>query len=91
MVVRVKMVVMGREIEEVSFSGRDVDEDVGVVIRVVAGMVSRDIIGDGITDLELRVVVGLRGGEVVVFLWRDLVVVVGFRRWKWRWISMVKF
>ena len=29
-------------------------------------------------------VADLGGGGVVVFLWRDLVVVVGFRGWKWR-------
>jgi len=73
----------------------DVGEDGGIVVGVVTGMIAEmivgDVIGDGMADLELRVVAGLGGGEVVVFLWRALVVVVGFRGWKWRWISMMEF
>ena len=57
----------------------DVVEDGEVFVGIVAGM----IVGVEGASPRLRVVVGL-GGGVVVFLWRDLVVVVGFRRWKWR-------
>ena len=54
-------------------------------------MLVRDVPGDGMAGLELRVVDSLGGGEAVVFFWRNLEVVVGFRRWKWIWISMVEF
>ena len=54
-------------------------------------IVTGNVTGDGMDGLELRVVADLGGGEVVVFLWRALVVVVGFRGWKWRWISMMEF
>ena len=44
-------------------------------------VVTRDVVREGMVGLELKVVAGLGGGGVVVFLWRDMVVVVvGFRR-----------
>ena len=76
------MVVMESELEEVVVmevcggGGVDIVEDGEVVIRIVAGMVARDVAGVEGAGPRLRVVASL-GGDGVGVVWRkDLLVVV---------------
>ena len=80
--VRVKMVVMERNSRGgdddgvVCSGGDDVVEDGEVIVRIVTGMVTRDINGIEGASLELEVVVGLGEDGVEVVWWKDLLVMV---------------
>ena len=82
MVVRVEMVVMGRETEEVLVKmeicngGGDVVEDGEVVTRIVARMVVRDVTGVEGASPRLRMVADLGEDGVEVVWWKGLLVVV---------------
>ena len=54
----------------------DVEKDGGVAAEIVAGMVTGDVVEEGMADLGLGVVAGSEGDGGIVDLWKDLVAVI---------------
>jgi len=69
----------------------DVEKDGGVAAEIAAGMVTGDVVEEGMAGLGLAVVAGLEEDGGVVNLWKDLVVVIVLEKVKGWWFEWWSF